>query len=423
MRRVLLLLALFAGVPAPAAAQLPPAFANWPQSAPIAAGATDAPRLTAVPVTSADETAARDWRDLRLIDREGREVPFVLRARLGGTSAEWRPARVLNPAVVPGQYTEALLDTGRSGRVHNAVRLDIISPTDFLTWVEIAISDDARVWRVARARAPIYSLPREGLGSTTDVTYPDSTARFLRLRLLDGRGYTVQHASVALQAVTVAEFVPAGLPLRQLAGEVRRTTWRSADNGPRIPIGQVCFETSQAEFNRAVSIEHSENGDDWMRQANGEIHRMVEAGVPRTSLCTTFGEARAGSWRVTVYNRDDPPIADLTPTLYTTPRRVVFRQEPGEQYRLLFGNARATAAQYEVSRLVDAKALDAATSATLGASEPNTGYVDPAPWTERHPSVMWAALLAAVAALGALAIRALRTARPSTDAAGDTAAR
>jgi hypothetical protein len=62
-----------------------------------------------------------------------------------------------------------------------------------------------------------------------------------------------------------------------------------------------------------------------------------------------------------------------------------------------------------LARLVDASALDAATLARLGDARQNADYADPAPWTERHPVVLWCALGIAVAGLALLAVRTLRT--------------
>jgi hypothetical protein len=88
----------------------------------------------------------------------------------------------------------------------------------------------------------------------------------------------------------------------------------------------------------------------------------------------------------------------------------VFRYEPGRQYRLLYGNSRATAPQYDLGQLTDVKSRESASLATIGAEVVNQAYVDPAPWTERNQAVMWVALVVAVAAIGVLAVRALRSA-------------
>jgi hypothetical protein len=90
------------------------------------------------------------------------------------------------------------------------------------------------------------------------------------------------------------------------------------------------------------------------------------------------------------------------------PRRLVFRAETGHSYQLLAGNARAGAPSYDLARTLDAPTLDAAHPAALDRVTENAGYADPAPWTERHPGVLWAAAVLAVAAIGLLALRTMR---------------
>jgi len=49
----------------------------------------------------------------------------------------------------------------------------------------------------------------------------------------------------------------------------------------------------------------------------------------------------------------------------------------------------------------------------LGAEEGNAGYTgrpDDRPWSERHPAVLWTAILAAVAILGGIAVRSIKSA-------------
>jgi hypothetical protein len=135
-------------------------------------------------------------------------------------------------------------------------------------------------------------------------------------------------------------------------------------------------------------------------------------GPERDHLRVELGDTRAQLLRVEVVNRSDPPLAGTSLTFFATPRRVVFRADPTRTYRLLYGNPRVSAPDYEMTRVVTPADLDAAASAGLGTETPNPGYADPAPWTERHPAVLWVALIVAVAVVGALAIRTLKSAAP-----------
>ena len=94
----------------------------------------------------------------------------------------------------------------------------------------------------------------------------------------------------------------------------------------------------------------------------------------------------------------------------TTPRRLIFRQEPGRSYRVLYGNSRIAAPQYDLSRVIRREELKAATIASIGNEEKNPRYASPEPWSERHPFILWTALGITVLVLAGLAIRSLKSA-------------
>jgi hypothetical protein len=395
---------------APLAGQVPEGWRQWLYAAAVEAGDVQQPRLTSV-VVSPDVTARAqpDWDDLRVIDEAGREVPFVLHARFGGKRSERREARVLEPSFVQGKYAQVIADAGPGGQIHNSIHLRVDAPDDLLTWVEVAVSDEASEWRVVRERAPFFRLKQEQRGERTDVSYPASRARYLRARVLeDPARYKLTGVEIAFETVRPRERVAAELPFAKVERDPRRSIWQSPAGAAPRSVSEIRFETSQQGFFRPVTIESSADGKLWLQAGAGDISRTTDGGRTQESLSVDFPERHAAEWRVSVFNGNDAPIADLVPSALATPRRVVFRQEPGRRYTLLYGHSRASAPQYDLARVTDEKALDGAAEARLGATVTNEAYDDPAPWTERNPLVIWAALAIAVVVLGVLAVRALK---------------
>ena len=80
--------------------------------------------------------------------------------------------------------------------------------------------------------------------------------------------------------------------------------------------------------------------------------------------------------------------------------------------RLYFGDAKLEAPVYDYAKM-SREDMDAA-QASLGPTTPNSAYTpraDDRPWSERHPSVLWIAMLLAVVVLAVLAIRGLAAQR------------
>jgi len=397
-------------------AELPEAWRHWSSFRPIDPPPQSAGRLVGVAVPAEVLGAARgDLADLRIVDEAGREVPFVLHARFGRSVRDWRATTLSDTGFVPGAYTQAVIDTGGDGRPHNALELDLAA-TDFFAWTEVAASDDRETWRVVRARGPLYRFEKDGLEGTRKITYAETTARWLRLRLQFGeQDLTVRSVRVAQEIVRPPELVALPVELRRVADPpAGQSRWEAHLDAP-LAASAVRLATAREAFHRPAEVSAGDAAAHLQRVASGEVYRYppaesgsAQADADRERLQVDFAEARGRHFRVTVYDRSDPPVEDLRPQLLFVPRRVVFRPEPGVSYRLLYGNTKADAPTYELARLTTTEELEAALPARVGAEGSNDAYVSPEPWTEGHPVVLWAALGLAILALAVLAFRSLR---------------
>jgi hypothetical protein len=106
-------------------------------------------------------------------------------------------------------------------------------------------------------------------------------------------------------------------------------------------------------------------------------------------------------------NGNDAPLPGVKPVLYMTPQHIVFEQQPGRTYRLLYGQEFAKSPSYDLERRLNSKTIDAAEAGQLGEEELNSAWSDPRPWTEKYEVVLWLAIGIAVLLLGYSAIRSL----------------
>jgi hypothetical protein len=388
---------------------------HWQYVASVDAPPAESSRLVAVTIPAGLTARARDgWADVRVVDANGREVPYLIDPGSAPAPVPWRTARILEPSVAAGGFSQIVLDAGSAPETHHALRLDVVRERDFLTWIEIAVSDDGRSWRVVRDRAPFFDLSDQGMGSTKSVVYPASPARYLRVRFLDAsRRYDVRGADVSGAVRSPVPLEPAGVTLVSSGGSPQQSAWATPPGTPRTAVAGIRFETPAESLFRPVAVHASDDGRDWTYMASGEILRSRSGGTLRESLDVDVPERWAAHWRVTVYDRDEAPLGSLKVTLLTRPRRLVFQQDAGGAYRVIYGHARATPPQYFLSRIIDRGAIDRATPVPLGPERVNPDYADPRPWTERNPFVLWLALGAAVLVLAGLAIRTLRPASRS----------
>ncbi len=115
--------------------------------------------------------------------------------------------------------------------------------------------------------------------------------------------------------------------------------------------------------------------------------------------------------RSIVFNGDDPPLKLRGARLQQHERRVYFDGPASGPLTLYYGDEKLESPVYDYAKLFQQEKN--AAPVQLGAEEGNSAYSgrpDERPWTERHPAVLWIAIVAAVLILGAVALRSMKTA-------------
>jgi hypothetical protein len=294
---------------------------------------------------------------------------------------------------------------------------------EFIAWVQVEASDDARVWRTVQERAPIFRFRKRSLEGTQTVPYSENNALHLRVRILDGqKQFPVSGATILYQTSEPPERVPLDIGLVPDAHPpAGRSGWIADFGAGPVPVAEVRFDVpGPAEFIRSVESSTSADQKEWSTFARGEIYRYRQAEKVTEQLAVSLPyEAPTGRyWRVEVVNGNDAPLEGAAPHFYMTPRHIVFEQQPGRSYRLIYGQYRAPAPQYDLERRVNTKQEEAAVAGQAGPEEEDSDYSDPRPWTEQHSIFLWIVLGIVVVLLGYSAIRSLRRSAPPPPPAG-----
>src|SRR5271163_3506555 len=185
---------------------LPAAWKNWHYSrtmdlAPAAAGQLAG--VVAPPDLYA--RAQTGLADLRVIDDQGAEVPYVIFQRPGSSKSSPLPTTLRENSFSAGAFTQLVLDAGAHAPFHNTVRIET-GETDFIEWVQVEASDDGHVWRMVEERAPIFRFRKNAHEGTQVVHYSENNAQYLRVRILDGAAkFAVFGADVLHEVVEPAE--------------------------------------------------------------------------------------------------------------------------------------------------------------------------------------------------------------------------
>jgi Protein of unknown function (DUF3999) len=406
-----------------AAAPLPSAWKYWRYSRAIELVPAMAPRLAGVTVPAEAYAKGSSYlADVRVIDDQARETPYVQFERAGTTKNVSLATTLHERSFAPGHYSQAVIEIAGQAPFHNAVEIQT-PETDYIEWVRVEASDDASVWRLVQPRAPIFRFQKDGHKGTQTVHYSENNAKYLRLQILDGeKQFPISGANVLHQITEPPERVRMPGELTPAAQPpAGRSVWTADLGAANLPVSEVKFEVAApAEFIRFVEISASADNKEWQRFGGGEIYRCRQGDAVAGQLSIDVPrDFPYRYWRVEILNHNDAPLGDASPHLYTTPRHVIFEQQPGRSYRLLYGQSQAKEPQYDLARRLQRNQMASAVAAELGPEEINTAWADPRPWTEQHDALLWLMLAGAVVLIGYAALRSLRRSAAANSASSE----
>lgn len=353
--------------------------------------------------------ARPDLGDLRLYAGQT-ETPYALVVERGSIDHAHKGLTVFQQSVIEGK-TQFFIDmTGVAEYDHVDLTL---GTKNFVAHARVDGQDDLHAphWALL-GDSILYDLSRENLGRNTMLRLPRAAYRYLRVTI-DGpvKPEDVQGAASEMR-------------------EEQKAVWRDVDSSPQqsqdgnktllkfqvpenVPVEKLLFDIApgQSNFRRQVEI-RNEKGE---YIGSGEINRihMVRAGqkIDSDDQDVEFSEIGQKSLDVRINNGDDPPLQIRGARLQQLERRIYFNPPAQLQLTLYYGDEKLDRPVYDYAKLFQ-KDSNAAL-AQLGAESANrayTGRPDDRPWSERHPVVLWIAIIAAVLVLGAIALRSMRAA-------------
>ena len=347
--------------------------------------------------------AADGFRDLRVVDADGTQVP-------------WR-TEPLPDAVAPRAVTlvargeldgvvSVVLDRGATADVIDRIELDV-PDREFVGEVEVlGSSTGAEGSYAGLSVTQIYAVRGAVAARSTTALFPSTDYRFLLVRArgvsrIDGATVSRDPLQPRLEAVAAASSVR----------RRPRATVVTLDLGfPNVPVDAVEVQSSTDTFVRRAVVEGSNDGTTFVPLGGAEVARYRGVNLDRIPV-----DGRQRYVRVTIVNGDDAPLAGLRVRALAHDRPLVLAEGFTPPYRLLYGAPGLAAPAYDFAQLpAGAIGLDRVREGELGPEALNADFEAPADtrtFFERNPNVVngllvLAALVAAVGGFLALRRRA-----------------
>jgi len=360
--------------------------------------------------------AAPSLVDLRIRDPDGAEVGYILRRHERAAEQHARTLPLLDLVTGTDGQTRFTLDLGATPGIHSRLRLAIAPRAkNFRVPVRIEMSADGRRWRVARAAGFIYVVEGETRAADTSVSYPASTARWVRVTVgpAAGEPLPVRGAAIVTETLTEREEEPVPATLAERTEHAAsRSTVLLLDLEGRHPVDRLEVDVVDRTFHRVVTIEASDDRRQWRWVGSGAVSAIDTGRHHERQTGVTFTETSTRYLRVKVQNLDDRPLGLAAVRLAGVRRGLAFEAVPGRGYVLDYGNPRATASRYDVARAAPYLQAERLPRATLGAAT-RLPPPPPQPWLEVQQFLLWGAMGLAVVALGLILLRLARQIRAS----------
>jgi hypothetical protein len=368
--------------------------------------------------------ARRDLGDLRLFGRET-AVPYKLVIESGGSVAAQKTVGILQPGIVAAK-TQFLIDTS-AVQEYDRIILQL-GAKNFVIHARIEGQDDLHgtQWALL-GTTTVYDLTDEKLGHNSTLQLPLSAYKYLRVTF-DSSAIKPANILGATAGVTHEEKAV----WRDVQGQFNQVqqgkdTILTISVPAHSPVERINVEVDpiQANFRRAVEF-RDDREQIYGQSEVSRIHTLrtgqkVDFEQTALTVCTSCAgtaEEAAGAevLKIVIHNGDDPPLKITGAKFQQYEHRVYFDGGPGSQLALFYGDEKLEPPQYDYAKLFQKDA--GAQAVALSGEELNAAYSarpDGRPWSERHPRLLWVAILAAVAVLGSLALRSLRAPARSTE--------
>lgn len=353
--------------------------------------------------------------DLRIF-QNGVETPYALRIDRAPDAGR-KSFEALNKGVRNGQTS---FDADLSGSSYSDVELQI-SAVNFIATVMVSGGRDAQDAHPTELGSyTIFDLSSQKLGRSTVLHLPASNLPYLHFRIA-GAIQPGQVDSVSADYRTGRE--PVYVTVAQTAQTRRegRATLAEFTLPAHLPVDRVMFDVGSepAQFSRSVSVEQ--------RPEQPVVGRRYEqssatAGIVQRIHSQQQGrridgeqltvDAPGGSfdgpvrWTVRIDNGDDQPLVVQGVRLQMLKRSLCFNASAGAAATLYYGDGALAAPRYDFPSIFsEQESVAEARTASEQANPLYRARPDTRPFTEKHPALLWLALVVTVALLGLIALR------------------
>ena len=294
--------------------------------------------------------------DLRILDGEGREVPYAIdEGRESG-----QPATLMNLESQAKRETSASIDRGAKPPLIDGLSVEV-EEANFLKPLTVEGSDDQKTWAVV-AHGSLFATAEI---RSTLIRFAPNGRRYLRLRFDDRNGDPVVPRRVSLithggQPLTAVPVEVRGGPTT--SGVSRSTLVLPASNLPIVQFRITALDPAYLRHVRVFErvfrrgdVAKRLIGEGWIAHAPGRDDAFV---IP---LCETASRM----FELEVQDGDSRPLQGLQAEALVQPQHLLF-SATAPSYTMVYGAPEAMRPAYDLTAALGGEEPAAARPAVLG---------------------------------------------------------
>jgi len=381
--------------------------------------------------------AKTDLADLRLINRDGNQIPYISARDEDLTETVRYSPAILNRSIDANGNALLTLDFG-SQSIKNCIEVET-SGDNFRRAVKVEGSNDNIEFFTVVDRAYVFAVSDKNHHRYSGIDLPDNDYRYLRITVSP---MTIEETRMVINEVRA--FKVEKKPAQKQTVEMILTEHKEDPNTRsstyvydlkfrRLPIVEIEINVEDASFYRCVSVLGRDAATQQVKiDSEDNRQRFTEVEVPWNTITTgtiyryndpagrkqerlALPVQSGGSYRylkVIVSNYDDQPITIRSASTKMIPYKVIFPTPADKSAKLYIGCESAARPQYDLTRRLTNPSQIKAAPAKLAAIIDNPLFGKAAlklPWTEQHKTLLLSALVAVVIVLGVFMLKSLKT--------------
>jgi hypothetical protein len=381
--------------------------------------------------------ARGDLGDVRLVDADGEQIPYVLAKPQDVTERQKYRPMVINRSTGADKAAMITLDFGKQV-IKNSIEIET-SGNNFRRAVKVEGSNDNIEFFALVEHAYVFAVSFDRRFEQIDL--PANDYRYLRITVSpmateekgpvidEVRAFKIGESFAERQTVEMA-------PIEHSEDKKRNSSIYIYDLAYcRLPVSEIKLDIANDSFYRYVTVAGRDaeklkvkiDSEDnrqrfkevevrWQRIINDTIYRYTSAdGQKRESLILRIPSGRRvyRYTRITINNYDDRPVIVNSASANMIAHKLMFENKDNAAPVLYVGSESAMAPRYDLERRLSnplkVKAVMAKLSGITG--NPLFGQAEgkPIAWTEKHKVLLLIVMVAAALVLGGFIFKSFKS--------------